>query len=126
MSYSWILVFVGGGIGSVARFVLSRNEYYQPILSWTTPNFPFGTIIVNIVSSFILGMLMGLKSQGKIETNVLLFLATGFCGGFSTFSTFAWETFSLLPQNPEHAFLNVIFNTFFCLLVIYLGFKIFS
>ncbi|WP_442844632.1 fluoride efflux transporter CrcB [Leeuwenhoekiella sp. H156] len=88
-----ILVFVGGGAGSVLRFLLGR---------WlnTTPNgIPYGTFAANILGSLLIGLILGwaLKNN-SLSPNSTLLLATGFCGGFTTFSTFAYENHLMLKS----------------------------
>jgi CrcB protein len=77
-------VFLGGGLGSLARFGF---QYYLPNAS----NFSMPTMSANILSCFILGYLAGLKMRANLSDGSYLILATGFCGGFSTFSTFMLE-----------------------------------
>ncbi|MAN59956.1 MAG: fluoride efflux transporter CrcB [Flavobacteriaceae bacterium] len=81
-----LLVFLGGGLGSTLRYLLGKYINSQ------TAILPWGTFAANILGCFIIGILFGwaLKSITFPETT-LLFLATGFCGGFTTFSAFAYE-----------------------------------
>ena len=93
------LVFVGGGIGSVLRYALSN---YMD--SFKT-GIPYGTFAANILGSLLIGIILGaaLKNQ-SLSPNTVLFLATGFCGGFTTFSTFAYENHIFLKTGDFMSF----------------------
>ena len=82
-----LLVAIGGAIGSVCRYLLSGIN----VASW-----PWGTFAVNILGSLFIGLLVGLVSKGIVSPEIKLLLVTGFCGGFTTFSTFANESFSMM------------------------------
>ena len=89
-----ILVFLGGGFGSILRYIISKNlnTYYS--------NFYLGTFLVNVIGCLIIGILIGLSLKNNyISENQTLLLATGFCGGFTTFSTFALESNILLKES---------------------------
>ena len=86
-----LLVFVGGGFGSVLRYLISKvlNPYFQ--------YFFLGTFLVNSIGCLCIGFILGLSlKENYLSQNQILLLSTGFCGGFTTFSTFAFEKHSLL------------------------------
>jgi CrcB protein len=90
----FLLVFLGGGLGSILRYWISKNlnSYYS--------NFYLGTFLVNIIGCLLIGILIGLSlKHNYITQNQTLLLATGFCGGFTTFSTFALESNLLLKES---------------------------
>ena len=88
-----LLVFVGGGFGSVARYFLGKwfNNIENAI--------PYGTMLSNVLGSLLIGIVLGyLGKTGNMSQSQSLLLATGFCGGFTTFSTFGLETFNLAKE----------------------------
>lgn len=88
-----LLVFVGGGFGSVFRYLLGRFFNSQE------SGIPFGTLLANILGSLLIGLILGLAAKNESLTqSQSLLLATGFCGGFTTFSTFAYENHIFLKS----------------------------
>jgi fluoride exporter len=101
---SFLLVGIGGFFGSIARFVTSRS-----IDAKLNSIFPYGTFAVNIIGSFLVGFVIAWASK-KIDggENIRLLFATGFCGGFTTFSAFAFENLNLVQQRaPGTAILYI-------------------
>lgn len=93
------MVFLGGGLGSVLRFALSKYLNQLPV------HLPLGTLTVNILGSLLLGLFIGVALKGgHLSNNLILFLATGFCGGFTTFSTFAFENQEFLKAGDYFHF----------------------
>ena|ERR1035437_8997090 len=114
-----LLVGIGGFIGSIARFFVSKLNLSGHFLS-----IPMGTLTVNIIGSFIIGLIVGISAKSEIITPGLrLFLMVGICGGFTTFSSFTLENMTLM-QNGQ--FLSVLIYTglsiFFGFLAVYLGY----
>lgn len=109
------LVFVGGGIGSLARYFLGK--FIQPNISL---NFPVATLIINILASFILGYFVG--KMITPNDSLRAFIAVGFCGGFSTFSTFSNETVQLILSGKiiESGF-YILLSVLLCLTATYGG-----
>ncbi|PNQ73371.1 fluoride efflux transporter CrcB [Hanstruepera neustonica] len=94
-----LLVFLGGGVGSVLRYVIGK------FLNSHESGIPYGTFAANILGSFLIGIILGLAAKNDtLNSNQTLFLATGFCGGFTTFSTFAYENHILLKSGDFTSF----------------------
>jgi CrcB protein len=101
MGINILLVGVGGGVGSILRYLCQKwiNEAYQH-------NFPLATFLVNIFGCLLIGILYGLGEKGNIlSPQTRLLLITGLCGGFTTFSTFAFENMNLLRVGDNFYFL---------------------
>ena len=90
---SFLLVFLGGGLGSVLRYLVTiAMNYYSKVL-------PFGTFTVNILGCLLIGLILGYaQKENTITSNHTLLFATGFCGGFTTFSAFANENLELIKN----------------------------
>jgi CrcB protein len=91
--YAFLMVGMGGFAGSVARYATVRL-----IDGRLNSFFPYGTFAVNVTGSLILGIVIGVLDQPGEKTNLRLLLTTGFCGGFTTFSSFAFENINLINQ----------------------------
>ena len=85
---SWLLVFVGGGLGSLARYGV---VVLMPPVELAEGEIPWFTLVGNILACIVLGAGLGLLGKDQLTKPMQLLLLTGFCGGFSTFSTFAAE-----------------------------------
>ena len=116
MTYFW--VFVGGGIGSLCRFGLGQ---------WLNRSgeYPWGTLLANGLACIILGVLVGWASKQSLSVEMRLLLMTGFCGGFSTFSTFSNELVQMLRQADYlSAFTYLMMSLTFGLIAIWLGMRV--
>lgn len=113
-----ILVGLGGAIGSMARYAASMAA-----TRWWSSPFPWGTFLVNVVGSFFIGLVMvWLLKAGEWRENGRLLLVTGVLGGFTTFSSFSWETWKLLEDGRLLlAVGNVLGSVMLCLLATSVG-----
>ena len=94
-----LLVFIGGGFGSALRFLVGKWLNNQE------SGIPYGTFLANILGSLLIGVILGLAAKNEALTeNHTLLLATGFCGGFTTFSTFAYENHVFLKSGDFMSF----------------------
>ena len=112
-----LLVFIGGGFGSVARYLLGRwlNNVENAL--------PYGTMLANVAGSLFIGVILGYlaKTSSVTQTQSLL-LATGFCGGFTTFSTFAYENQLFLKNGDYLSFISYTLCTLFLgILAVFVG-----
>lgn len=110
---SIIVVALGGAAGSVLRFLVGFV-----MKEWFGQQFPWGTLAVNVVGCLLIGLLYGLVARNAIHSALSLLLITGFCGGFTTFSSFAYENISLLKEN---GFLHLLLYTGFSVILGFLA-----
>ncbi len=115
---SYLLVFIGGGFGSITRFLTAK------LLGVLTPSFPFATLTANFLSCLILGFTVAFGlTKTTFSPEVKLLIITGFCGGFSTFSSFTYETVELFKSGQILlALCNVLLNIALSIIGLYLGF----
>jgi fluoride exporter len=114
-----LLVGIGGFIGSIARYLVSRLNLHENLLS-----IPLGTLSVNILGSFVIGFITGISEKSDlISVELRLFLMVGICGGFTTFSSFSNENMMLMHNGQ---FLSVVLYTglsiFLGFIAVYLGY----
>lgn len=98
-----VLVAAGGAAGACLRYILDRGVGHV-----AGSAFPWGTLVVNVLGSLVLGLLTGLAWSGVVSESVRLLVGTGLCGSLSTFSTFGYETVRLFGDGTRgYAVLNV-------------------
>jgi len=94
-----LLVFIGGGFGSVLRYIIGKQ------LNSPETGIPYGTFAANIIGSLLIGIILGFATKNNtLSQNQTLLLATGFCGGFTTFSSFAYEKAMFLKSGDFTSF----------------------
>ncbi len=112
-----LLVAAGGAIGAAARYLAGLW-----IVARLGAGFPWGTFFVNVTGSFLIGIILVLVERGTLPAEARLFLAVGVCGGYTTFSSFSYETLQLLNgSDAGPVLLNIFGQLLFCLLAVYLG-----
>jgi len=117
MIKDFLLVLLGGGIGSLFRYLVSVFVNHK-----TSSPFPYKTLLVNVIGCFLIGYLSMRIQNNHHLSSLKLFFVTGFLGGFTTFSTFSYETI-LLYQNghTRTAFLNIALSTVAGLIAVLFG-----
>ena len=116
----YLLVALGGAIGSVARHGAAAFS-----VNFFGKTFPWGTMIVNVTGSFIIGLIAGLvppDDHGTHAHHLRTFFMVGLCGGYTTFSSFSLQTLSLMQDGHlMSAMLNVLGSVVLCLVAVWLG-----
>ena len=113
-----ILVFLGGGIGTVLRFIISK------LIPHNDSGFPWSTFSANLIGCFIIGLISGyfFKTSSTDQSDILLFATVGICGGFTTFSTFAYENINFLKSGDFIFFISYTLGSLILgILMVYLG-----
>jgi len=113
----FLLVFIGGGFGSGLRYIIGKY------LNSSETGIPYGTFAANIIGSLLIGVILGLAAKNDaLSQNQTLLLATGFCGGFTTFSTFAYENHMFLKSGDFTSFAIYTIGSFIIgFLAVFLG-----
>ena len=116
----YVLVALFGAIGSLSRYSLIQ---YSPKIIFL--NFPIGTLLVNLIGSFLIGVVSSIFDKNLITSEIRTYLVFGFLGGFTTFSAFTYEFFNFL-KNSEYlnAFLYIFLSVFLGLALFILGYKV--
>lgn len=116
-----VLVFLGGGIGAAARYWLSGIVYQK-----MNTDFPYGTLAVNAIGCLLIGILMtAMEERFLAQPSLRVFLTIGILGGFTTFSSFSFETIALLRDGEIlYALVNIFTSLFVCLFGTWVGMQI--
>lgn len=110
----FVFVGIGGAIGSMLRYAISLIPYKQ--------TFPLLTLITNVFGAILIGYITGMATKKEVSPHTLLFLKTGLCGGFTTFSTFSLEAYTLMQNgNYGYMILYILLSLTGCILGIWCG-----
>ncbi|HNS11248.1 MAG TPA: fluoride efflux transporter CrcB [Bacteroidia bacterium] len=118
---NYLILATGGAIGTILRYLLvnASIEYFRQ------PVFPWGTLLVNLVGSLVIGLLAGMNESDLMNPGMKIFLFIGLLGGFTTFSSFSLETFHLIRQSQVmYAIAYVLSSTLLGLLLAATGYFI--
>ena len=111
-----LFVALGGSIGAVLRYLISL------LMLQVFSGFPFGTLVVNILGSFLMGVIFALGQVSELSPEIKAFIGVGMLGALTTFSTFSNESLLLMQEGfLVKAILNVVVNVCVCIFVVYLG-----
>ena len=106
----FLIVCGAGALGSGARYLVSMWAGER-----IGTSFPYGTLIVNVLGSFVIALVFAIAGETqRVPLNLQLALTTGFCGGFTTYSSFNFETTKLASDQPLHAVANVAVTLILC------------
>ena len=118
LSYLWIAI--GSGLGGIARYWMSGL-----VARWAGETFPWGTILVNVIGSFIIGLfatLTGPDGRLLVASEARQFVMVGLCGGYTTFSSFSLQTLNLVRDGEWlWAGANILLSVVLCLVAVWLG-----
>ena len=115
-----LLVFIGGGLGSVCRYIISDINYFKKFA------FPYPTLLINLLGCFLIGLALGWSiKNSNIDSSLFILFTVGFCGGFTTFSTFSQESLTLINNNQlSHLFFYLFSSISIGIFSVFLGLKL--
>ena len=115
-----LLVFIGGGLGSVCRYLISEITYFKKLI------FPYPTLLTNLLGCFLIGLILGWSiKNSNIDSSLIILFTVGFCGGFTTFSSFSYESLTLINNNQLlNLFIYIFSSILIGIFAVFVGLKI--
>ena len=115
-----LLVFIGGGLGSVCRYLISEIFYFKKFV------FPYSTFITNLLGCFLIGLALGWSiKNSNLDSSLIILFSVGFCGGFTTFSSFSYESLTLINNNQLlNLFIYIFSSILIGIFAVFVGLKI--
>ena len=115
-----LLVFIGGGLGSVCRYLISEITYFKNLI------FPYPTLLTNLLGCFLIGLILGWSiKNSNINSSLIILFTVGFCGGFTTFSSFSYESLTLINNNQLlNLFIYIFSSILIGIFAVFVGLKI--
>ena len=116
----YVYIFIGAGVGAIARYSLAGL-----VGMYTKSLFPYGTMVVNIVGSFLIGFLWSIFKTTTLSIEMRSMIFVGMLGGFTTFSSFMFESANLLKDGEYlYGFMNILWANLLGLVAVFSGFKV--
>jgi CrcB protein len=113
-----LVIALGGAVGAILRYYLSGFAY-----QYLKDDFPWGTLLVNLLGAFIIGYLWGIFEEVSVSVALRTFILVGMIGAFTTFSTYALETFNLLREGEiKSVLLNILVSNFLGIMLVWIGY----
>ncbi len=115
-----LLVFMGGGLGSVCRYLISDISYFKKFV------IPYPTLLTNLLGCFLIGLALGWSiKNSNIDSSIFILFTVGFCGGFTTFSSFSQENLTLINNNQLSSLFVYVFSSILVgIFSVFLGLKV--
>ena len=115
-----LLIFIGGGLGSVCRYLISQIAYFKKF------HFPYPTFVTNLIGCLLIGLALGWSiKNSNIHSSFVILFTVGFCGGFTTFSSFSHENLTLINNNQlTYLFVYVFSSILVGIFSVFLGLRI--
>ena len=115
-----LLVFMGGGLGSVCRYLISDISYFKKFV------IAYPTLLTNLLGCFLIGLALGWSiKNSNIDSSIFILFTVGFCGGFTTFSSFSQENLTLINNNQLSSLFVYVFSSILVgIFSVFLGLKV--